>query len=282
MAIKPLSEQTIMNNYVFYKIMREPRRIKPLLKYILHKKIHNIRVIESEKTLKEMFASKGVRLDLYVEDTDGVIYDVEVQTTDNGDIAFRMRYYQGMLDLTFFPAGADYNKMRKSFIIFICNYDPYHQDRYIYTFQNHCDQDQSLLFGDECVKVVVNVKGSKGRISKELKEAILYLGRQEVTGPYSKELDDAVNELKKNEEARQEYMTWSTYGAEERAAGKRIDKVEMIRGWYDDHSSLPMADAAKFAKVTIPQFESVLDLIKSNPKMADEEIANRVNWRMYQ
>ena len=77
-------------------------------------------------------------------------------------------------------------------------------------------------------------------------------------------------------------MTWSTYGAEERAAGKRIDKVEMIRGWYDDHSSLPMADAAKFAKVTIPQFESVLDLIKSNPEMADDEIANRVNWRISQ
>jgi hypothetical protein len=77
-------------------------------------------------------------------------------------------------------------------------------------------------------------------------------------------------------------MTWSTYGAEREAAGKYIRNVELIRGWYDDHSSLPMADAAKFAKVTIPQFESVLDLIKSNPEMADEEIANRVNWRISQ
>jgi len=37
-------------------------------------------------------------------------------------------------------------------------------------------------------------------ISPELKEAIIYLDREEVTGPYSKELDDAVNELKSNEE----------------------------------------------------------------------------------
>jgi len=77
-------------------------------------------------------------------------------------------------------------------------------------------------------------------------------------------------------------MTWSTYGAEREAAGKRIDKVEMIRGWYSRNSMLPIADAAEMISVTIPQFESVLDLIKSNPEMADEEIANRVNWRMYQ
>jgi hypothetical protein len=30
-GIKPLSEQTLMNNYVFSMVMREPRRIKPLL-----------------------------------------------------------------------------------------------------------------------------------------------------------------------------------------------------------------------------------------------------------
>jgi len=281
MAVKPLSEQTIMNNYVFYKIMREPKRIKPLLEYILHKKIRDIRVIESEKTLKERFASKGVRLDLYVEDVDGVIYDVEVQTTDKGDIALRMRYYQGMLDQTFFPAGANYDEMPKAFVIFICDYDPFGQGRYIYTFQNRCDQDHKLLFGDEAVKVVVNVNGSKGRISKELKEAILYLGKQKVTGTYSQELDDAVKELKENEEARQEYMTWATYGAEQKAAGKRINKVEQIRGWYDRKSTLPVADAAEMLSVTIPQFESVVSILQSNPELTDADIAKRVNWRKY-
>jgi len=281
LAIKPLSEQTLMNNYVFYKIMREPKRIKPLLEYILRKKIFNIRVVESEKTLKERFASKGVRLDLYVEDADGVVYDVEVQTTDNGDVSLRMRYYQGMLDQTFFPAGSDYDKMPKSFVIFICEYDPFEQDRYIYTFQNRCDQDHKLLFGDEAVKVVVNVKGSKGRISKKLKEAILYLGKQEVTGTYSRELDDAVNELKVNEEARQEYMTWATYGAEQKAKGKKITKVEQIRGWYDRKSTMPVADAAEMISVTIPQFESVVSILQSNPELTDEDIAGRINWRKY-
>ena len=260
-------------------VMREPKRIKPLLEYILGKKIKSIRMIEPERTMKEKFESKGIRLDLYVEDIDGVVYDVEVQTTDQKNLPRRMRYYQGMLDITFFPAGADYNKMRKSYVIFICNFDPYCEERYIYTFQNRCDQNYELLFGDDAIKVVVNTKGTKGEISPELKEAIIYLDREEVTGPYSKELDDAVNELKSNEERGQEYMMLMTYGAEREAAGKYIGFVEQIRRWYDRKSLMPVKDAAEYAGITVPQFEGVVALIKEHPDWDDRTVADRADWR---
>jgi predicted transposase/invertase (TIGR01784 family) len=278
-GIKPLSEQTLMNNYVFSMVMREPRRIKPLLEHILGKKIKTIRMVEPEKTMKEKFESKGIRLDLYVEDADGVVYDVEVQTTDQKNLPRRMRYYQGMLDITFFPAGADYNLMRKSYVIFICNFDPYGEGLYIYTFQNRCDQNYEVLFGDDAVKVVVNTKGTRGDISPELKEAIIYLDREEVTGPYSKELDDAVNELKSNEERGQEYMMLMTYGAEREAAGKYIGLVEQIRGWYNKKSILPVKDAAEYAGITIPQFEGVVALIKEHPDWDDRMVADQADWR---
>ena len=127
--IKPLSEQTLMNNYVFSMVMREPKRIKPLLEYILGKEIKAIRVTEVEKTMKERFESKGIRLDLYVEDTDGVVYDVDVQTTDQKNLPRRMRYYQAMLDVTFFHTGANYRRIRMSYVIFICNFDPFGKGR---------------------------------------------------------------------------------------------------------------------------------------------------------
>ena len=277
--VKPLSEQTLMNNYVFYKVMREPKRIKPLLEFILHRKIKRISLVESEKTLKERFAAKGARLDLYVEDEDGIVYDVEVQTTDNDDLSLRMRYYQGMLDQTFFPTGADYNEMRKSFVIFICNYDPFKEGRYVYTFQNRCDQNHKLLFGDDAVKVVVNTKGTKGRISQQLKEVIMYLDHEEVTGSFSRELDKAVKALKESEEGRQEFMMLMAFGAEQKAAGKYMGKVEQIRGWYNDDSTIPATEAAKILRVTDAQFERVLSLIKENPELDDDDIAAQVNWR---
>lgn len=278
-GIKPLSEQTLMNNYVFSMVMREPRRIKPLLEHILRKKIKTIRMVEPEKSMKEKFESKGIRLDLYVEDEDGVVYDVEVQTTDQKNLPRRMRYYQGMLDITFFPAGADYNLMRKSYVILICNFDPYDDGLYIYTFQNRCDQNHEILFGDDAVKVVVNTKGTKGDISPELKEAIIYLDREEVTGPYSKELDDAVNELKSNEERGQEYMMLMTYGAEREAAGKYIEKVESIRNWSVEGQDIPKAAAAKMIRVTIPVFDGVLNLIQTHPDWDDRTVADQASWR---
>lgn len=278
-VFKPLSEQTLMNNYVFSMVMREPKRIKPLLEYILDKKIKHISMVEPEKTLKEKFEAKGIRLDLYVEDMDGVVYDVEVQTTDQKNLPRRMRYYQGMLDISFFPAGADYNMMRKSYVIFICNFDPYGEEQYIYTFQNRCDQKPELLFGDDAVKVVVNTKGKKGEISKELKEAIIYLDREEVTGPYSKELDDAVNELKSSEERGQEYMMLMTYGAEQRAAGKYIRNVELIRKWMGKTKRIPLEDAADTFNMTVSQLKVVISLIKEHPDWDDEEIADKANWR---
>lgn len=250
-----------------------------MLEYILGKKIKKIRMVEPKKTMKEKFESKGIRLDLYVEDEDGVVYDVEVQTTDQKNLPRRMRYYQGMLDIAFFPAGADYNQMRKSYVIFICNFDPYGEERYIYTFQNRCGQNSEILFGDDAIKVVVNTKGTKGDISPELKEALIYLDRQEVTGSYSKELDDAVNELKSNEERGQEYMLLMNYGAEREAAGKYMGKVEQIRGWYDEKSALSMRDAAKFARIPLSVFEDVVTLIKEHPDWDDETVADKANWR---
>ena len=136
-----------------------------------------------------------------------------------------------------------------------------------------------MLFGDDAVKVVVNTKGTKGDISPELKEAIIYLDREEVTGPYSKELDDAVNELKSNEERGQEYMMLMTYGAEREAAGKYIGLVEQIRGWYDDKDDLPAARMAKSLRISLPIFEGVLALIKEHPDWDDRMVADQASWR---
>lgn len=277
--IKPLSEQTLMNNYVFSMVMRDPRRIKPLLQAILGLEIRSVRMVEPEKTLKERFEAKGIRLDLYVEDTDGVIYDVVVQTTDEKNLPRRMRYYQGMLDLSFFPAGAFYDSLRKSFVIFICSFDPFGRSQYLYTFQYRCDQDAGLLFGDDTVKVVVNTKGTQGMISPELKEAILYLDREAVTGPYSRELDEAVNELKSNEERGAEYMTLMTYGMEQQATGRKINQVENIRNWYKAGQDIPKPIAAKVMNLSLPVFDGVLDLIREHPDWDDETVAGRAVWR---
>ena len=52
----------LMNNYVFSMVMRVPKRIEPLLEYILGKKIRRISMVEPEKTMKEKFERRGFGL----------------------------------------------------------------------------------------------------------------------------------------------------------------------------------------------------------------------------
>ena len=65
---KTIDELTLMDDYMFAQVMRDTKNLKPLLEYILNIRISKIALIEPQKTEKEGYDSKGVRMDLYVED----------------------------------------------------------------------------------------------------------------------------------------------------------------------------------------------------------------------
>ena len=203
---KRLEDLTLMDDYMFGAVMQDPKLIRPLIEFILNVRIRSIRYIEPQKAMKSGFESKGIRLDLYVEDESGAVYNVEVQTTRHTHLAKRMRYYQSAIDTHVLSPGADYAQLRKSYIIFICNHDPYGRSRCIYRFENRCIEEPELAFGDETVKVIVNTRGTVGETSEALKEVLRYLNDGTVSGDYSRELAQAVTGIKASEERRHEYM----------------------------------------------------------------------------
>ena len=138
----------------------------------------------------------------------------------------RMRYDQSIIDISILTPGMEYGNLKKSFVIFICNYDEYGRERYLYTFENTCREEPDLKFGDESYKIVVNTKGRKGDINAHLKEVLEYLDDGSVTGDYSRELDEAVKAVKSSEERRLEYMLLVTRDNEMRAEGRAEGRVE--------------------------------------------------------
>ena len=73
---------------------------------------------------------------------------------------------------------------------------------------------------------MINTKGSRGEIRDELREIILYLDEEKVTGPFSRELDNAVRAVKSDEERRLEYMMLYIRDNEMRAEGREEGRVE--------------------------------------------------------
>ena len=86
-ASKIWENLTIADNFIFQKVMRKKRLCKRFIEKILHIKIRKIMFPETEKGINVRRDSKSVRLDVYVEDDKGTLYDIEMQTTDYADPA---------------------------------------------------------------------------------------------------------------------------------------------------------------------------------------------------
>ena len=67
--------------------------------------------------------SKGIRLDIYVEDDDNTVFNLEMQTTTYKELPKRSRYYQGIIDLNMIEKGESYDILKESYVIFICTFD---------------------------------------------------------------------------------------------------------------------------------------------------------------
>lgn len=112
-----------------------------------------------------------------------------------------MRYYQSVIDVNVLAPGVDYRNLRKSAIIFICNYDPFGQRRCLYSFENRCMEDLGLAFGDESLKVIASTKGEMADVGDELGGLLRYLGGAAPADDYTRQLDRAVERVKESENA---------------------------------------------------------------------------------
>ena len=204
---KAYEELELQDDFMFGVIMRDPKYCKPFLETILGIKIRKLEYPESQKTIDLSAGAKGVRLDVYVEDEKNTVFDMEMQVHIKRNLAKRMRYYQGMIDLNILEKGGDYNELKKSYVIFICTFDPYGQGRHLYSFEYLCDQDPSLTFGDETVKIILNTKGTIDDVSPEMKRLLDYIDGQAANDEFTRKLEDAVQSARRNEKWRLDYMT---------------------------------------------------------------------------
>jgi len=201
-----MSRSTIKNHLIFALVMRRKKLAIRCLELILQKKIRDIVYIESEKTAEVSAQTHGIRLDVYCENEDA-IYNIEMQAYQMEELPKRIRYYQDMMDMILLEKGEDYDALKKNIVIFICTFDPFYEDRHIYTFENRCIQDTELRLGDDTTKIILNTKGKLDDIPRPLKLFLNYIETGEVSDEYTKELDEAVREVRTNEKWREPIMT---------------------------------------------------------------------------
>ena len=223
---KKYEELTFTDNFMFCKVMtRNPELAKSVIELIIGEEIEEIIVSEAEKSSKVLPDTKGSRLDVYVRTVDGRVIDIEMQTTLYSNLPRRMRYYQAIEDVNLLVEGEDYNKLPENIVIFIVLEDPYDFGFYKYTFENRCEEDSTLLFGDGTKKIFVNASGESSEASPEMQSFLSYLKGGAAMSDITKEIDDAVESIRLNRLIGLEYMSINAHDTDVRNEGIRIGEA---------------------------------------------------------
>ncbi len=220
MRIKDWKKATISDNFMFRLVMEKPQHCKTLIERILGIKIRELAYMEAEKSLEAKLASKGV---LYVVDEAGVAYDIEMQMSEEYKdfLGRRTRYYVSMMDNDALKKGQPYSELRKSYVIFICTFDPFDENVGLYTFSTICNEAKHIVLDDGVTRVFLNVAGDRHRVSKELVSLMDYINEGKVSDDYTRELEDAVESLREDDGSEALYMTYQQTIMEHEARARK-------------------------------------------------------------
>ena len=187
----------ISNDFLFGKVMQDPELCKGLLQRIFPElEIDHIEYPELQKGIRIDADAKSVRLDVYIKDGKGTVYDIEMQVVNTKELPGRSRYYQSMIDLQMIDRGQTYKQLNRSYVIFICPFDVFSGGRHIYTFENFCKEDKDIRLGDGAVKVFLNSESGMEDVSRELRAFLDYVAGRKSEDSFVMRLEEAVKEAK--------------------------------------------------------------------------------------
>ncbi|MGP1575355.1 Rpn family recombination-promoting nuclease/putative transposase, partial [Selenomonas sp.] len=222
-CIKPWEDLTIQDDYMFKLIMNIKPICLKLLQGILRMEIKDIHYLETEKSMDARYQGKGIRMDVYVRDDAATVYNIEMQVRmlEGTSLFKRTRYYQSMIDADLLAAGADYDDLNKTIIIFICPFDPFGEGRHIYTFENICLENTKCKLQDGTTKIFLNTKGTMADVDESVKAFLDYVNGIVGEDPLVREIDEMIRRIKRENEERVSYMTFAMKMMEERKEGFR-------------------------------------------------------------
>ena len=177
--MKSWQDLKLTDDYLFSQIMREEDFCKLFLEMLMGIKIQKVVYLEAQKEVNLFPQSKGIRMDVYLEG-DGEIYNIEMQTVRKTNLVKRMRYYHSAIDVDSLLRGNPYDQLKKSFVIFICNFDLCGDGFPVYESITTWKQNGKEI-GDEQTKIVYNIGAFEKAQDPRLKALLRYLSTETVT-----------------------------------------------------------------------------------------------------
>lgn len=221
---KPLKDLTIRNNFMFAAVMLTSSNCKDFLEMLLEISIERVEV-NSEECIIYNPEFKGIRLDVYAKDEQNVCYNIEMQVATEC-LGKRTRYYHSQIDMELLTRGHSYEELPRAYVIFICDFDPFGEGKYRYTFETRCLENLNRSLEDESVSIFLSTRGRNPKeVSPELVSFLQFVRedspdvRKDYGSALIRQLQDSMETVKKSREMGRRYMLLKDMLREEKKAG---------------------------------------------------------------
>ena len=264
---RPLQDLNLIDDYMFDIATMDLETCKSIIELSLNIRIQEIQWKENQKVIHNLPGKRGIRLDFYVRDINGTVFNVEMQKQNDGNLPKRTRYYFALLDAPLLEKGErQFDKLPETYIIVICGFDLFKEGRYRYRFRYHCDEDPGLILQNGLTVVFLNTKGRD--VTGAEPELIAFLRFVENStaeeahlseDPRIQEMYRKINTLKNSEAVEADYMTAEEY---KRRLQEEAEEKGKIRGEIQTQLDMLQVVMRKFGKTA----DEAMDMLEIAPE----------------
>ena len=226
MRNKRLQDLTIKDNFMFCAVMSEEENCTRFLEMVLGFPISRIDV-SYERNMVYHPEYKGIRLDVYAKDQNNKRYNVEMQVKRDVALVKRSRYYHSQMDMELLASGTSYEELPDTFVIFLCDYDPFGRGLYCYTCGTKCKEDASVECDDGCQTIYLSTKGKNAeKLPESLVRFLKFVAadieqsESDFEDEFVGQLQKSIHNVKESREMGERYMIFEEMMRDERKAGR--------------------------------------------------------------
>ena len=183
---------------------------KGFLERALSIKVEHVE-ISTEKNIVYHPEYKGVRLDVYAKDENNTRYNIEMQVLKQPALGRRSRYYQSQMDMELL--AKEYAELPDSYVIFLCDFDPFGEGKYRYTFRTICEEAEKASLKDGRCIVFLNTCGrNEENIPQELLSFLKFVhadlkeSQKDFQDDYVRQVQKSVTDIKASREMEERFM----------------------------------------------------------------------------
>ena len=227
--IVPLSELPLHSDFMFGQVMRSEGICSLFLEALLGVSIQRIEFLDRQKDFTDSYEYHGIRLDVYLKDEAGTVFNVEIQAERRDDLPKRVRYYQSGIDRGELPKGADYAELSDSYIIFVCDFDYFHIGKAVgerVSFLKGTD----VAYEDGSHVFFLNSRYTEPNASKPILEFLDLVRTNDLEKSYettlAREAGKRMREVRSDKELEVSYMTLAQKMLDERKIGYAEGRAE--------------------------------------------------------